>query len=132
MHVENINWEGKTILVAEDDIANYKMVEQYLHQAKARVIWAETGEEALFFAKHAELCIDAVIMDVQMPDLDGYQATQKLKASHPHLPVIMLSSHAQTSLYLGKADIFDGRVSKPVQKTKLIEMLQYCFENVSA
>lgn len=127
MQVENINWKGKTILVAEDDIANYKMVEALLTQLHARVIWAETGDEALFFAKHPELCIDAVLMDIQMPDLDGVSATKQLKASHPHLPVIMLSGQ-----YVDVHDIFDGKVTKPIQKSKLIETIQYCFEHAPA
>ncbi len=132
MQVENINWEGKTILVAEDDIANYKMVEMLLNQVHARVIWAETGEEALFFAKHPELCIDAVLMDIQMPDLDGISATIQLKANHPHLPVILLSSHVNSEQYIDMHNIFDGKLSKPIQKAKLMETLQYCFEHAPA
>lgn len=103
-----------------------------LTQAHARVIWAETGEEALFFAKHPELCIDAVLMDIQMPDLDGISATKLLKANHPHLPVIMVSSHANGAQYLGLDDIFDGKISKPIQKAQLIELLQRCFEHAPA
>lgn len=132
MHSQNINWKEKTILVAEDDIVSYKQVQQLLTHTNARVIWAETGDEAVFFAKHKELCIDAVLMNIQIPELDGFATTKQLKADHPNLPVIMLYAQANNPQSSGIVNIFDGQVAKPIQNMELIKALQFCFEQAVA
>jgi CheY-like chemotaxis protein len=122
----DLNLEGKTILVAEDNADSYKLVETILRSTKAKLIWAETGAEALFFMKHPELNISAVIMDVQMPELDGIETTRALRQIFPDMPVIMLSSDQSKLAEADSLALFDSKIKKPVSRNVLFSALS-CF-----
>lgn len=127
MILEDINWKGKTLLIAEDDYTNYKIVEQVLKKTGVNIIWAETGEEVLFFLKHPELHINAVLMDIRMPDLDGLEATLKLREKFPNLPVVMLSAYANNNADAELYSCFDACLSKPVKRDELLSTLSEYF-----
>jgi len=127
MQTTDINWKDKTLLIAEDDIANYKIVKQFLRKTNVKIIWAETGNEVLFFLNSTELSIDAVIMDLEMPEIDGIETTRQLKSTHPNLPVILYSAFSNKPEYSNKKEIFDEQLTKPVKRTKLIETLNKYF-----
>jgi signal transduction histidine kinase len=88
------DWSNKNVLVAEDEDLNYKVLESVLTRAKANVWRAKDGVEAI------EVCqatsIDLVLMDIQMPRMDGYMATKKIKQFNRDLPVIAQTSYAMT------------------------------------
>jgi CheY-like chemotaxis protein len=80
-------WKDKVILVAEDDEVNFKFLEAVLHDTSAQVLHARNGVEAV------ELCrtinkIDLVLMDIKMPDLDGFEATKQIRQFNRKVPVI--------------------------------------------
>ncbi len=85
-------WEGKTILVAEDEDLNYKVLESALLRTKARVLRANNGVEAVENIKGNH--IDLVLMDIQMPTMDGYKATEAIKRFNHNIPVIAQTSFA--------------------------------------
>ncbi len=85
-------WEGKTILIAEDEDLNYKVLESALLRTNARVIRAINGLEAVEHIKDNH--IDLVLMDIQMPTMDGYKATQAIKKINHNIPVIAQTSFA--------------------------------------
>jgi signal transduction histidine kinase/CheY-like chemotaxis protein len=81
------NWKNKLFLIAEDEEVNYKFLETVLQRTQAQVLRAKTGLEAV------ELCqkipqIDLVLMDIKMPVMNGYEASKKIKAIRPNLPII--------------------------------------------
>jgi signal transduction histidine kinase/ActR/RegA family two-component response regulator len=88
------DWSNKNVLVAEDEDLNYKVLESVLTRAKANVWRAKDGLEAV------EVCqattIDLVLMDIQMPRMDGYAATHKIKQFNKNLPIIAQTSYAMT------------------------------------
>jgi CheY-like chemotaxis protein len=88
------DWSNKNVLVAEDEDLNYKVLESVLTRAKANVWRAKDGLEAV------EVCqatsIDLVLMDIQMPRMDGYAATHKIKQFNKDLPIIAQTSYAMT------------------------------------
>lgn len=87
------NWEGKTFLVAEDDKFSYKFLETLLRQQSAHVIHADNGRKAVDICKlHGK--IDLVLMDIQMPEMNGYEATELIRKAYPHLPVIAQTANA--------------------------------------
>lgn len=86
------NWRGKTILVAEDEDLNYKVLESALCRTNARVVRANNGFEAIEQIKNTH--IDLVLMDIQMPRMDGYKATQEIKKINNKIPVIAQTSFA--------------------------------------
>ncbi|MBN2272772.1 MAG: tetratricopeptide repeat protein [Bacteroidales bacterium] len=113
------NWSDKNVLVAEDEDLNYKVLESVLTRARANVWRAKDGVEAI------EVCqattIDLVLMDIQMPRMDGYAATRKIKQFNKELPVIAQTSYAmagerENCLAAG----CDDYLSKPLNLEELL------------
>ncbi len=86
---------GLEVLVAEDNLINQRVVARMLERLGVRVRLVSNGREAL--AELARHSVDLVLMDCQMPELDGYEATRLLRSQEgagPHLPVIALTASA--------------------------------------
>lgn len=119
----NYNWEGKVLLVAEDEDFNFIFLEEILMDTKARIIRAKDGQEALDFVKSVPE-IDLVLMDMQMPIMNGYDATRNIKKIKKDLPII-----AQTAYHYGEAyeEIMaagcDDFISKPIDIGGLKDMI---------
>ncbi|MFT3737343.1 MAG: ATP-binding protein [Breznakibacter sp.] len=92
---KNYNWEGKTFLVAEDEEDNFRYIEVALALSNASLIWARDGKEAVeIFRKVGN--IDLVLMDIKMPFMDGYMATQEIKRLSTNVPVIAQTAYAMS------------------------------------
>jgi two-component system, cell cycle response regulator DivK len=85
---------GLLVLVVDDNADNREVCEQYLRFAGCRVETAADGREGV--AKAAALHPDAIVMDLGMPQLDGWEATRQLKADPAtrDIPIIVVSAHA--------------------------------------
>jgi PAS domain S-box-containing protein len=85
------------ILVAEDNEANRMVIEAYLNGFSFAVDWAENGRQAV--EMEARRNYDLVLMDIEMPEMDGYEAARRIAerrklAGLPHIAIIALSAHA--------------------------------------
>ena len=81
------------MLVAEDGPDNRRILNFHLQRVGADVHFAHDGVEALaYIAEHPDLQL--VLMDMQMPHVDGYEATRRLRASDCRLPIVALTAHA--------------------------------------
>ncbi len=85
---------GARILVAEDGADNRRLVAFHLNKAGAVITFAEDGQQALDAVERSGTAFDLVLMDMQMPVMDGYEATRRIVAIEPDLPVIALTAHA--------------------------------------
>jgi PAS domain S-box-containing protein len=99
---EKGDWTGKTILVAEDTESNYMYVEEILSDTNAKLIRAKDGLEAVELFKEFKPEIDLVLMDILMPEYDGYEATQRIRKMKKNIPVI-----AQTA-FTFEGELIDG------------------------
>jgi two-component system, cell cycle response regulator DivK len=112
---------GRRILIVEDHEDNRRILRDLLTSADFEVIEAEDGEAGL--AAAATHLPDLILMDIQLPVLDGYEATRRLKAD-PRLkaiPVIVVTSYALTGdSDKAKAAGCDGYISKPYSLRQLL------------
>ncbi len=126
------NWEGKTILVAEDDDVSFQFVEEILSETHVNIIRCNNGEKAVNYCKENGCSeLDIVIMDMEMPAKDGYKATREIREICPDLPIIAQTSFtdigdkektlsAGCDLYISKPIIpkkFLAGIKKFIEKT---------------
>ncbi|MBW2434568.1 MAG: response regulator, partial [Deltaproteobacteria bacterium] len=117
---------GAYLLLVEDNEINQQVAREILEGAGLKVTVANNGQEALNSVK--ENNYDAVLMDVQMPVMDGYTATQKirnLESEIRNVPIIAMTAHAMAgdedkSLQVG----MNGHVTKPIDPDQLFSALQ--------
>lgn len=117
-----LNWNNKTILIAEDEDSNYRYLEMVLNKTKANVVWAKDGLEAIELCK--QYIPDLILMDIKMPNMDGLEATRKIKRVYPEIPIIAQTAFAmendeRLSLEAG----CNSYLSKPIKANKLLEVL---------
>jgi CheY-like chemotaxis protein len=116
-------FQNKTILIAEDDDTNFFLLKEYLDFSKAEIIWAQNGEEAVKWVENNP-DIDLVLMDIQMPVMDGNTAMREIKKIRPNLPVIALTAFGVSGdREKGIRDGFDEYATKPISRKLLIEIL---------
>ena len=121
---------GLRILLAEDNIVNQKVADGILRKLGHTVVIAGNGREAIEALKHCGPDeFDLVLMDVQMPEMDGLEATRSIRmhdqAHGTHTPVIAMTAHAMT----GDRERFleagmDGYIGKPIRVADLIEEIR--------
>ena len=117
--------KGLVVLIAEDHPVNRKLLKIFLERAGATVITAEDGQEAT--EKMGSGPIDLIFMDIQMPRVNGYEATSWIRKQGYSLPIIACTASAQENekeqcLLFGMTDI----LPKPYKKQEVIDiMLKY-------
>lgn len=127
-----LSLKGKKILLAEDGPDNQKLISFILKKAGAEVTVAENGEaarQAAMRAMEIGLLYDVILMDMQMPILDGYGATRILREQGYSGPIISLTANAmegdrEKCISVGCND----HVTKPIDRRKLISMIANCCE----
>ncbi|HXD11355.1 MAG TPA: response regulator, partial [Anaerolineales bacterium] len=116
---------GQTILLVEDTEDVVMMLKDYLESAAYRVITAQNGIEGIAQAK--KFHPDLILMDVQMPGMDGLEATQRLRSEHEfqNTPIIALTAFAmQNDRERCLAAGMNEYMSKPVNMKSLLKMVQ--------
>jgi len=120
------------VLVAEDSLVNQKLAEAVLGGQGHQVVLVNDGQEALAAIQSQDF--DVVLMDVQMPVMDGFEAVSKIreieKRTGGHIPIIALTAHAmkgdrERCLEAG----MDGYVSKPIHAEQLFEVIETVMES---
>lgn len=117
------NYKGKTVLIAEDEVDNYKLLEILINQTGAEAIWAKNGNEALKFASDKNK-IDLIFMDIKMPVMDGIEATRELRKLNIDTPIIAQTAYAQ----LGDKELTivagcNDYIAKPINRDKLFTLM---------
>lgn len=108
------------LLVAEDNSDNQEMIARFLRENGAVVEVVGNGREALHRAQAEKF--DAILMDVQMPELDGYEVTRRLRGLGIQVPIIVLTAHAMNDeREKARAAGCNEFLTKPINLTKLIQ-----------
>ena len=115
-----------SVLIAEDNVVNQRLISRLLEKHVRQVTVASNGRQALSLLEQGRF--DMILMDVQMPELNGFQATSAIRERENieggHIPIIALTAHAmqgdrERCLQAG----MDGYISKPIQNQKLFEAI---------
>lgn len=115
------------LLLAEDNAINQEVAKNLLEQVGAEVIVVNDGLEAITLLKHQSVTeFDAILMDIQMPEVDGYEATRQIRAmpQGDTIPIIGLTAHVQKAeveqmRVIGMSD----HVAKPIDPAYLMAVL---------
>ena len=115
--------EKPAILIIEDEEFNYDLPQFILTGLNVRIYWAKTADEGMKYFK--EKAIDLVLMDVKLPDKNGYQLTREFKSMDSSVPVIAQTSYAlagdrEKAIEAG----CDDYLAKPIRKAKLLETVK--------
>ena len=113
----------KTVLLAEDNLLNQRIASHSLRKFGLKVLTAADGLEAVNKVElHPEIAL--VLMDIQMPEMDGYEASARIKMIRPDLPVIGLSANAfQQDIDRFQTMGMNGYLPKPYSRVDLFKTL---------
>lgn len=121
---DEYQWDNRVLLITEDEEVNFFYLKTLLKKTEARIIRAKNGKEAVdIIAKHrAE--IDLVLMDINMPVMDGYEALRIIKSQHPDLPIIAQTAYTFNNdrhkcLQAG----FTDYIAKPINRLALFRLV---------
>ncbi|MFA7056537.1 MAG: response regulator [Candidatus Cloacimonadales bacterium] len=114
----------KTILVAEDQPDNFTLVKAYLSNSY-EIVHAENGAEAIEEIKKNANNIDAILMDIKMPLIDGIEATQEIRKLNFQKPIIALTAYAYPEEKIIALNAgCDYYLTKPISQDTLLETLE--------
>ncbi len=107
------------ILVAEDDDSNFKLIKAIIGK-KCDILWAKNGEEAVNLYKENSGKLEAILMDIKMPIMNGLDATKIIREENVDLPIIMQTAYAfisdrENALRSGASEV----LVKPITLTTL-------------
>ena len=118
-----VNISGLKILVAEDMESNYLLIKTILKSYNVQLFWVKNGIEAVDFFLDNNIA-DLILMDIGMPQMNGYEATQQIKLIRSEIPIIIQTAHAMTGEKEKCLDIgADDYISKPLNKSELIHKI---------
>ncbi len=107
------------ILVVDDELQIVRVARSYLEKAGYRVLTASNGREALFIARYEKP--DLVVLDLQMPEMDGLEFTRRVRAEQPDIAIIMLTARVEeVDRILGLELGADDYMTKPFSPRELV------------
>jgi two-component system cell cycle response regulator DivK len=111
------------ILIAEDVESNFLYLKAVLSKLNATIFWAKNGVEAVNICN--EEIIDLVMMDLQMPEMNGYEATKILKRKFPNLTIIAQTAFAMSDDREKALDVgCDDYLAKPIKSKDLLSTVE--------
>lgn len=132
LHDKEAVLNGKTILVVDDDMRNVYSVKKILEENGMKVLVGKNGKEALEKLEQHVESIDLVLMDIMMPEMDGYEAMTEIRRrpDSKHLPIIALTAKAMKG---DKAKCIEAGandyLAKPLDVDRLLSMLRVWLYN---
>jgi len=123
------NWDNKSILIADDDFLNFELLKLILRNTNVSITHFTDGQAVIDYINDNNNC-DIIIMDIQMPILDGISATIKLREIGITIPIVALTALntiSEKSKYEKYG--FNEIVEKPVRKEMFLKMIERYLNN---
>lgn len=122
--VNDLNSVFKLLIVEDDDVA-YLLLHEILVSHPVKLYRAYNGEEATNYFKNNKYAFDLILMDIRLPILNGYDATQRIKEINPSIPIIAVTAYAHSQ---GILDCFnagcDDFIAKPFEISKIVNIVE--------
>jgi PAS domain S-box-containing protein len=123
------DYSNFTFIIAEDDATNFAFLTRLLSPTGAKIIYASNGLEAIEqLSEHPE--VDLILMDIKMPIMDGYEATEKIRKTNSTTPIIATTAYAMSG---DKEKCIaagcNAYISKPLKKAELFDLLNKYLSN---
>jgi CheY-like chemotaxis protein len=126
LHRTDPTLTGRTVLIVDDDVRNIFALTTFLERSEMKVVYAESGREGITRLQ-ATPEVDVVLMDVMMPEMDGYETIRAIRdmATFKHLPIIAVTAKAmkgdrEKCIEAGASDY----IAKPVDMDQLLSLLR--------
>ncbi|GAB6278651.1 MAG: hypothetical protein STSR0006_06490 [Lentimicrobium sp.] len=125
-------WRGKTVLIVEDLPHNYELLVNFLIPTGISMVWAKKGLEAIEYIQDITAPADIVLMDINLPIMNGYEAMRKIKQIRPHLPIITQTAYAyEGELEKSYEAGSDEYILKPIRRENLIKKMEKFLGNAN-
>jgi len=126
--ISPLDFSKKIILIVEDDEISYSLLEALLKLKGMKCIGVKNGKEAVEYCQRPNQ-IDLILMDIKMPEMNGYEATIRIKKIRPELPIIAQTAYAIP----GDEDKIleagcDYCITKPIIKEELYDKVLACLD----
>jgi len=126
-NVNDYQWEGRTILIAEDIASNYNFLRILLKRSKIEIVWKENGQDALEEVQNNKN-IDLVLLDINLPIMNGYDATKRIRSlnteySNSLLIYAMTANTFQRDIDKCMEAGMNGHIGKPIEIYRLYSIL---------
>lgn len=116
-------WDKYTVLIAEDEDVNFFLLSEYLEPTGIRILRAKNGAEVLDIIAQEEP--NVILMDIKMPIMNGYEATNKLREINPNIPVLAQTAYTMPDdIERLKATNFQEILAKPINEQNLLFTLR--------
>ncbi|MBN2486470.1 MAG: response regulator [Bacteroidales bacterium] len=115
------DWRDKTILIAEDTDINYYLLAEVLRTTNVKILRVKDGQEAVTLAKDNN--IDLILMDINMPNMNGFEATKQIKQLNKKIPVIIQTAVFEDGLEKSIEVGADDFISKPIDLKLFMEKI---------
>jgi len=122
------DWTGRCILIAEDEDLNWMFIREMLRKTGAEIIRAKNGIEALDLVRSRKP--NVILMDIKMPEMNGIEATRKIRKFNPDVPIIsqtafVMAEEKEESIKAGSNHF----VTKPLDRTTIMELIDCYFKS---
>lgn len=125
------NFEGKNILIAEDDYTNRILLEAMLQSTKAQLTIVTNGQDVLKIMEEVSR-IDLVLLDIRMPEMNGLEVARIIRLIYPNIPILAQTAYAfdndrEAALAAG----CDDYISKPFRREEILEKINHLLNKYS-
>jgi CheY-like chemotaxis protein len=116
--------KGKTILVVEDDYVCYQLIKELLSDTEVEILHALTSAKAIEIVSKRPK-IDLILMDIQLPDMNGLQASVSIKSINKSIPIVIQTAYAFDSYIQKSKEIgCDDFIVKPIEALKIFDAVK--------
>ncbi len=117
-------WNNRVVLITEDEEVNFFYLKTIFRKTEARILRANNGKEAVDIIREFEGQIDLILMDLNMPVMDGYEAMRIIKTRHPEIPIIAQTAYTLTEdRHKCMKAGFNDYIAKPINRLALFRLV---------